>query len=56
MTRTMDTRDMRPDPPALLDVESVRRMQGMVKDAKANGDRPWPYGAWEHHRGDWVPA
>ena len=40
---SMDSRDKRPDPPAVLDVNRVRRMQAMVKDAAANGDRPWPY-------------
>jgi len=54
--RSLDGRDHTKAPPAILDVESVLRMRAMIKDAKANGDKPWPYGAWKHHRGDWVPA
>ena len=40
---TMDPRDLTPPPPAYLDPWSVRNMQAMVRDAGANGDRPWPY-------------
>jgi len=54
--RSLDGRDHTKAPPAILDVESVLRMRAMIKDAKANGDKPWPYGAWKHHRGDWVPG
>jgi len=38
-----DPRDLTPAPPAYLDPRAVHRMQQMVKDAGANGDRPWPY-------------
>ncbi len=44
--KTLDCRDMTKAPPAILDVESVLRMRRMIADARANGDRPWPYGAW----------
>jgi hypothetical protein len=38
-----DSRDFTPEPPAYLDPLSVIRMRAMVKDAQANGYRPWPY-------------
>jgi hypothetical protein len=38
-----DQRDLTPEPPAYLDLNSVRKMREMVKDAAAHGDRPWPY-------------
>jgi hypothetical protein len=53
---TLDSRDFTKDPPAELDVESVLRMRRMVKDAKANGDRDWPYGCRFLKRSDWVQA
>ena len=58
--KTCDTRDFTKDPPAELDVESIRRMRGMVKDAAEHGDLDWPYcrypvqAPWTHKRGDWV--
>lgn len=51
---TLDSRDFTKDPPAELDVESVMRMRRMIADAKANGDRDWPYGAWHVKRADWL--
>lgn len=41
--KTGDQRDLTPEPPAYLDLLSVFNMREMVKDAQANGDRPWPY-------------
>lgn len=46
---TADHRDATPEPPAILDIPSVLRMRAMIKDAKTNGDRPWPYG-----QRDWI--
>lgn len=41
--RTADQRDLTPEPPGYLDPGSVLHMRKMLKDATANGDRPWPY-------------
>jgi len=53
--RSLDARDFTKDPPAELDVESIRRNRKRTADYLATGIPKWPR-PWEHHRGDWVPA
>jgi hypothetical protein len=55
LKKTMDARDFTKDPPAELDVESIRRNRKRTADYLATGKADWPR-PWEHHRGDWLPA
>lgn len=55
MKKTMDARDFTKDPPAELDVESIRRNRKRTADYLATGIPKWPR-PWVVKRKDWVAA
>lgn len=56
MKKTMDIRDLTPDPPAMLDPDSVLRNRERVRKMLATGEFTWPRGDADLKRGDWVCA